>query len=144
VTGTELQRELRARGYRLTPQRQLVLDAVRRLGHSTPDALATEVQKTAPSVNLTTIYRTLEVLEQIGLVRHTHLDHGAPTYHPAEDEHVHLVCRDCGAVIEESTELVAELVGRLRAQRGFEVDVGHITIFGRCADCQEERAVSST
>src|SRR5205814_5935672 len=93
MTGAELQRELRARGYRLTPQRQLVLDAVRRLRHSTPDALATEVQRTAPSVNITTIYRTLELLEQLGLVRHTHLDHGAPTYHPAEDEHLHLVCR---------------------------------------------------
>jgi Fur family transcriptional regulator, ferric uptake regulator len=136
VTGTELQRELRARGYRLTPQRQLVLDAVRRLGHSTPDALATEVQRTAPSVNITTIYRTLELLEQLGLVRHTHLDHGAPTYHPAEDEHIHLVCRRCNAVMEEATDLVAEIAGRLRAQRGFEVDVGHITIFGTCEGCR--------
>jgi Fur family ferric uptake transcriptional regulator len=136
VTGTELQRELRARGYRLTPQRQLVLDAVRRLGHSTPDELATEVQRIAPSVNITTIYRTLELLEQVGLVRHAHLDHGAPTYHPAENEHVHLVCRGCGSVLEESTDLVADLVGRLRGERGFEVDVGHITIFGTCEQCQ--------
>lgn len=136
MTGTELQRELRARGYRLTPQRQLVLDAVRRLGHSTPDELATEVQRIAPSVNITTVYRTLELLEQVGLVRHAHLDHGAPTYHPAENEHVHLVCRSCNMVLEESTELVGELVGRLRAERGFEVDVGHITIFGTCGQCQ--------
>jgi Fur family ferric uptake transcriptional regulator len=137
VAGTELQRELRARGYRLTPQRQLVLDAVRRLGHSTPDALATEVQRSAPSVNITTIYRTLELLEQLGLVRHTHLDHGAPTYHPAEDEHVHLVCRRCGDVVEESTDLVAGLVSELAEQRRFAVDVGHITIFGTCGTCQQ-------
>lgn len=137
MAGTELQRELRARGYRLTPQRQLVLDAVRRLGHSTPDALATEVQRSAPSVNITTIYRTLELLEQLGLVRHTHLDHGAPTYHPAEDEHVHLVCRRCGDVVEESTDLVAGLVSELAEQRRFAVDVGHITIFGTCGTCQQ-------
>lgn len=136
MTGAELQRELRARGYRLTPQRQLVLDAVRRLGHSTPDALATEIQRTAPSVNITTIYRTLELLEQLGLVRHTHLDHGAPTYHPAEDEHLHLVCRTCGDVVEESTELVTDLVRRLAEQREFSVDVGHITIFGTCGRCR--------
>ncbi len=136
MAGAELQRELRARGYRLTPQRQLVLDAVRRLGHSTPDRLATEVQRTAPSVNITTIYRTLELLEQLGLVRHTHLDHGAPTYHPAEDEHLHLVCRSCGDVVEESTGLVADLVQRLAAERGFAVDVGHITFFGKCAECR--------
>jgi Fur family ferric uptake transcriptional regulator len=136
MTGAELQRELRARGYRLTPQRQLVLDAVRRLGHSTPDALATEVQRTAPSVNITTIYRTLELLEQLGLVRHTHLDHGAPTYHPAEDEHLHLVCRGCGDVVEESTELVTDVVRRLAEQREFAVDVGHITIFGTCGRCR--------
>jgi len=136
MTSAELERELRARGYRLTPQRQLVLDAVRRLGHSTPDALATEVQRTAPSVNITTIYRTLELLEQLGLVRHTHLDHGAPTYHPAEDEHLHLVCRSCGDVTEESTDLVAEVVQRLAVDRAFAVDVGHITFFGKCARCR--------
>jgi Fur family transcriptional regulator, ferric uptake regulator len=136
MTGAELQRELRAHGYRLTPQRQLVLDAVRRLGHSTPDALATEVQRTAPSVNITTIYRTLDLLEQVGLVRHTHLDHGAPTYHPAEDEHLHLVCRGCGDVVEESTELVTDVVRRLAEQREFTVDVGHITIFGTCGRCR--------
>jgi Fur family transcriptional regulator, ferric uptake regulator len=136
VSGTELQRELHARGYRLTPQRQLVLDAVRRLGHSTPESLATEVQRTAPSVNITTIYRTLELLEQVGLVRHAHLDHGAPTYHAAEDEHVHLVCRNCNAVMEQSTDLVADLVDRLAEDFGFTADVGHITIFGICQECR--------
>jgi Fur family transcriptional regulator, ferric uptake regulator len=135
VAGAELERELRAHGYRLTPQRQLVLDAVRRLGHSTPDALATEVQRVAPSVNITTIYRTLDLIEQLGLVRHAHLDHGAPTYHPAEDEHVHLVCRSCGSVTEESTGLVAGLVQQLAEERAFTVDVSHITIFGRCGRC---------
>jgi Fur family ferric uptake transcriptional regulator len=136
MSPTELQRELRARGYRLTPQRQLVLDAVRRLSHATPDAIAQQVRLTAPGVNITTVYRTLELLEQLGLVRHAHLDHGAPTYHPAEDEHVHIVCRVCDEVTEADTALVDEVVRRLAADRDFTVDVGHITIFGTCTRCR--------
>lgn len=61
---------LRDQGYRITPQRQLVLEAVNTLGHATPEELLSEVQKTAAAVNLSTIYRTLEVLEQVGLVTH--------------------------------------------------------------------------
>ena len=92
---------LRARGLRLTAQRQLVLEAVYRLGHATPDQVHAAVSKTAAGVNITTVYRTLELLEELGLVTHAHLSHGAPTYHAVgEDQHVHLVCRACGGVDE--------------------------------------------
>ena len=85
--------ELRARGYRVTPQRQLVLEAVTKLEHATPEEICASVQQTARGVNISTIYRSLELLEQLGLVTHTHLGHGAPRYHlAAEAEHVHLVC----------------------------------------------------
>src|SRR5579875_1876074 len=85
--------QLRARGYRATPQRQLVLEAVAKLGHATPEDVAAEVQQTARGVNISTVYRTLELLEQLGMVTHAHLGHGAPTYHLAvEADHVHLVC----------------------------------------------------
>ena len=95
------QHSLRERGYRITPQRQLVFEAVLALGHSTPEEILTEVQATAEGVNLSTIYRTLDVLEEVGLVTHTHLGHGAPTFHPATaPHHLHLVCRECGSVTE--------------------------------------------
>ena len=61
--------ELRSRGYRVTPQRQLVLEAVRVLDHAPPDAICTEVQKTVAGLNLSTVYRTLDLLEKVGLVR---------------------------------------------------------------------------
>src|SRR6185437_3495338 len=77
--------QLRARGYRVTPQRQLVLEAVARLDHATPEEIGAQVQQTARGVNISTIYRTLELLEQIGMVTHTHLGHGAPIYHLATD-----------------------------------------------------------
>ena len=136
--------QLRARGYRVTPQRQLVLEAVARLGHATPEEIGTQVQQTARGVNISTIYRTLELLEQIGMVTHAHLDvkHGAPTYHLAtEADHVHLVCRDCGRVTEIGPDAIRPLIIALEDQYGFETDVGHLTVFGRCADC---RAASDT
>ena len=127
---------LRSRGLRLTAQRQLVLDAVDRLGHATPEQIHVAVTKTAAGVNITTIYRTLELLEGLGLVTHTHLSHGAPTYHMAgEHAHVHLVCRDCGQITEVPPDTLGPLADRLAAERGFLVDIGHVALFGRCGAC---------
>ncbi|WP_214413822.1 Fur family transcriptional regulator [Sphaerisporangium fuscum] len=129
--------ELRARGYRVTPQRQLVLEAVTRLGHATPEDICAQVQETARGVNISTVYRTLELLEELGMVTHTHLGHGAPTYHLAsEADHVHLVCRGCGEITEVRPELVQGLVSRLDDELGFTTDVQHLTVFGRCRNCR--------
>lgn len=136
VTTGSWQTQLRAGGYRLTPQRQLVLEAVVTLEHATPDEILTAVRRTAGGVNISTVYRTLELLESLGLVRHTHLGHGAPTYHAsAEDAHVHLVCRTCEGITEVSRDVVGDLVLRLAAQEGFVADVGHLAIFGLCQEC---------
>jgi Fur family transcriptional regulator, ferric uptake regulator len=129
--------QLRARGYRVTPQRQLVLEAVARLDHATPEEIAAQVQQTARGVNISTIYRTLELLEQIGMVTHNHLHHGAPTYHLATHaDHVHLVCGDCGRVSEIGPDAIRPLITALDERHGFQTDVGHLTVFGRCADCR--------
>jgi Fur family ferric uptake transcriptional regulator len=129
---------LRASGFRVTPQRQLVLEAVTRLEHATPEEIFAEIHLTARGVNVSTVYRTLEVLEQVGLVTHTHLGHGAPRYHlAAEAQHVHLVCRDCEKVIQIDPAAVGSLVTVLDADFGFETDVGHLTVFGRCGDCRK-------
>lgn len=132
--GTDLAARLHARGMRVTPQRERVLAAVRRLEHATPEQLAEAV----PEIDLTTVYRTLELLEELALVRHTHLGHGAPSYRPAEDDHVHVVCHTCGAVVDAPADLVDDLSDRLRDQRGFTVDRSHFTVFGRCAGCAEQ------
>ncbi|GGO87267.1 Fur family transcriptional regulator [Wenjunlia tyrosinilytica] len=134
--GTDWQANLRERGYRLTPQRQLVLEAVDTLEHATPDEILTEVRRTASSVNISTVYRTLELLEELGLVSHAHLGHGAPTYHLADrHHHMHLVCRDCGSIIEADISVADPLVDALRERFGFDTDMKHFAIFGRCADC---------
>ncbi len=129
--------KLRARGYRVTPQRQLVLEAVSRLEHATPEEIFADVRQTARGVNVSTVYRTLELLEQLGLVTHTHLGHGAPSYHLAEEtEHVHLVCRQCERVTQVEQLDVRPLVVALEETHGFKTDVGHLTVFGLCADCR--------
>ena len=133
---------LRSKGYRLTPQRELVLQAVKHLSHGTPDEVLTEVQRTASGVNISTVYRTLELLEELGLVTHTHLGHGAPTYHAVSEDagHLHLVCRDCGRVIETPVEVADSMVDVLSQRYGFETDVTHVALFGRCADCRHDDA----
>src|SRR5215469_4192600 len=140
---------LRARGYRVTPQRQLVLAAVTKLEHATPEEIWADVQQTASGVNISTIYRALELLEQLGLVTHTHLGHGAPSYHlAAEAQHVHLVCRECGRVTELPPEAARPLVTALDSEHGFETDVRHLTVFGTCRECRglpdpQERAAGA-
>jgi Fur family ferric uptake transcriptional regulator len=136
VVTTDWKTDLRQRGYRLTPQRQLVLEAVDTLEHASPDEILTEVRRTATGVNISTVYRTLELLEELGLVSHAHLGHGAPTYHLADrHHHMHLVCRDCETVIEAEVSVAGALTDQLRATFGFETDMKHFAIFGRCADC---------
>ena len=131
------QATLRSRGYRLTPQRELVLHAVERLGHATPDEVLSAVREESQAVNVSTVYRTLELLEELGLVRHAHLHDRAPTYHStAGPAHVHLVCRTCGSVTEVATEVVDPLIRALHDHHGFSTDVGHLTIFGTCASCE--------
>ncbi|GAB6985366.1 Fur family transcriptional regulator [Nocardioides pyridinolyticus] len=135
----DLAAKLHSLGYRLTPQRQFVLQAVEKLGHATPDEILAEVQARSSAVNISTVYRTLEVLEELGLVRHTHLSDRAPTYHSITDhEHFHLVCRNCHRVRSVDPEVVAPFAERLRAEQDFVIDVGHLAIFGTCVECETD------
>ena len=132
---------LRGSGYRLTPQRELILRAVDDLGHATPDEVLARVREQSSAVNVSTVYRTLEVLEELGLVRHAHLSDRAPTYHSVTDhEHFHLVCRNCHTVVSVDPDVLEPLTTRLRDELGFEPDIGHLTVFGRCVDCQGDGA----
>lgn len=137
MTRDDWRERLRGSGYRLTPQRELILAAVERLGHATPDEVLAEVRAHSSAVNVSTVYRNLEILEQLGLVRHAHLSDRAPTYHSVGDhDHFHLVCRNCRAVISVEPDVLTTLQQTLEADHGFTVDVGHLTVFGRCGKCR--------
>lgn len=138
-TAEELRERLRGSGYRLTPQRELILQAVQRLGHGTPDEVLAEVRTTSSAVNLSTIYRTLEVLEELGLIRHAHLTDRAPTYHAVTGHaHFHLVCRNCQREISVDADVAAGFAAELRERFGFEADLPHLTVFGTCCHSEGE------
>jgi Fur family transcriptional regulator, ferric uptake regulator len=135
-----LRATLHERGLRMTPQRHLVLDAVRTLKHATPEQVCQQVRQTTSTINITTIYRTLDLLEGLGLVRHTHLGHGAPSYSAEEHEHLHLVCHRCGRVTEQPKGLLTAVAERLRDEIGFELDASHLALSGTCRECMEGEA----
>ena len=135
-TASTLRSRLHASGLRMTPQRLLVLEAVIRLGHATPEDVCAEVARVDPGMSPSTVYRTLEVFERLGVIRHAHLGSGAATYHPGDETaHLHLVCESCGRVTEADVTLADELAGRLSAVHGFIPDVEHMAISGTCGDC---------
>lgn len=130
---------LRSRGLRMTPQRRLVLDAVQALGHGTPEQVADRVQETTPSLSLSTVYRTLDLLEEMGVVSHTHLGHRAPTYHATgHADHIHLVCRRCRTVAEADVDGARTLAAEVLARYGFAADVAHLSLDGLCVGCQQD------
>lgn len=117
----------------------MVLDAVIGLGHGTPEEIGERVHTVSPGVNITTVYRTLELLEQLGLVRHRHFGHGAPMYHASDYDTLHSVCHRCGDVAVIPGELLRPVAEWLMDERGFALDTGHIALAGLCARCATDQ-----
>src|SRR5690606_23981411 len=120
---------LRRDGYRVTPQRQLILDAVCRLGgHVTAEAVYAAVREIVPALNQGTVYRTLNFFCEQGLVTATQQADGLTVYELAgQQPHHHLVCRSCGAAYEIPHDMLASLVEQAEAQYGFALEMDHIS-----------------
>jgi Fe2+ or Zn2+ uptake regulation protein len=128
---------LRAQGHRVTaPRRLLIRSLIDAGGHRTADELAADVQRRAPDVHISTIYRNLEELERLGVIEHAHLGHGAATYHLSTAAHGHLVCESCGRIIEIPQRLFQSFVHRVEATYEFTIDPHHFAMVGRCASCR--------
>ncbi len=128
---------LRRRGLRMTPQRRaIVAEVMRTSGHISPPDIARKVQGVMPGVNASTVYRTLALLEEVGVLSHAHLEGGAEYHRAEEAEHVHLTCSRCGA--EDDLSLAeAKALGRLiQRHHGFLPDLTHFAISGLCRSCQ--------
>ena len=127
---------LRATGGRITPARRALVSALLESPkHVTADDLASLVQRSHPDVHQSTIYRTLDALEALGVVDHVHLGHGRAVYHLADDPHQHLVCEACGHVIEVPDDAFADLAEKLQREHRFTLRPNHFAVLGRCAAC---------
>ena len=138
VTGPTLDVALQERGYRLTPQRLMILEAVEQsANHVSAEEIFDQVKTKYPYINISTIYRTLELFRDLSLVTETDLG-GVKRYHPVGDgQHHHLVCRSCGATTELDQAILAPVKERILTEHGFRADLTHLAILGRCARCQD-------
>ncbi len=128
---------LRSEGVRITAPRRMVLDALVDAGsHVTAEELHRRVQRVHPEVSPSSVYRTMDLLAEHHVVDHVHLGHGPAQYHLAEDHHAHLVCSGCGAVAEVDPSVTAPLAARIEEDLGFELDLGHFALMGRCRRCR--------
>lgn len=132
---------LRKKGFRITPQREMVIEAIAHSGrHMTAEEVYEQVRTRTRSVNLATVYRTLDFLVEEGLASRNDLGSGKIFYSTARHgPHVHLVCRQCHRVIEADGALIEPLGERCLERYGFEPDLRHLALTGLCAECRTEK-----
>ncbi len=131
--------KLSKQGYRLTPQRMMILAAIENSDdHISAEEIYAQIAAKYPYVNISTVYRTLELLKGLGLVAETDLGEGRVRYHPADKgHHHHLVCQECGAVIDLDESVLSPVKDVLLREYGFVADLRHLAIFGRCVNCKK-------
>lgn len=129
---------LRTRGFRITPQREMIIEAIAHGGHHiNADEVYAQIQARIHSVNIATVYRTLELLVSQGLASRIDLGEGRVIYATNQHgPHIHLVCRQCGRVDDANQELLASLNRQLQAEYRFAADLQHISVLGLCRACQ--------
>jgi Fur family ferric uptake transcriptional regulator len=134
----EIVKKLAEKEYRLTPQRLMIVSAIENSdGHISAEEIYAQVVAKYPYVNISTVYRTLELLKELGLVTEADFGEGRVRYHPAgKGHHHHLVCTQCGTVIDLDESLLSSLEGMLLREYKFSADLKHLAIMGRCARCR--------
>ena len=131
---------LRQRGYRITPQREMVIEIIAHADrHLSAEEIYAEVKKHTQATNIATVYRTLDMLWEEGFACRNDLSEGKIVYATSKHgPHIHLVCRYCGDVIDADSQLLEPLRLELGSKYKFEPDLQHLSIFGICSECQEK------
>lgn len=138
---TETVQVLRGSGHKATPQRLMILSALRHSpGHLTASHIYEQVQREYPYVDISTVYRTLGSLKELRLVSETDMGTGEATYEwvRKQNRHHHLICRSCGAVRSLDHSYLENLGAEILEETAFRPDLDHFAIFGLCASCQVE------
>jgi Fur family ferric uptake transcriptional regulator len=132
-----LSNELRSRGYRITPQRLAVLQALHKGGHTTPAQVFERIKQVIPAMTETTVYRTLEFLTENGVLLSTNSSNGHITYELAQSDHHHMVCQVCGLEVDLNHNRVQPFYDQIEKETGFHLNGGHLTLMGKCSQCKE-------
>ena len=134
----DMGRSLSELGYRLTPQRIMILSAVEEAdSHISAEDIYVQVHTQYPHMNISTVYRTLELLKELGLVTETDMGDGRVRYHSiGKGHHHHLVCEKCGQIIDMKESNLNPLWAEIRQRYGFKVNMKHLAFFGLCPRCQ--------
>jgi Fur family transcriptional regulator, ferric uptake regulator len=132
---------LRDRGFRMTPQRRAIVAEIMQVsGHINPMEVSRRVTERVPGVNASTVYRTLGLLEDVGVLSHSHLETGPEYHRRSEGGHVHLICSNCGSADSLTLDEARELRGMLTSRHDFEPDLTHFAISGLCGACRARAA----
>lgn len=124
----------------MTPQRMMIVAAIENsTNHISAEEIYAQVTEKYPNVNVSTVYRTLDTLEEMKLVTKTDLGDGRVRYHPADKgHHHHLVCRECGAIIDLDEKALMGLQETLLREYNFVAEMRHLGISGRCVKCNQQ------
>jgi Fe2+ or Zn2+ uptake regulation protein len=137
ITAAEIVARLVEGGGRRTASRQAIAEVIAEAGsHFTAEEMARRVQHRFPSVNISTVYRTLDALADLGVVDHVHFGHGRAVYHLRDEAHHHLYCERCERVEELPADKLGSFVKLLEGEYGFELDRRHFAIVGTCRACR--------
>lgn len=134
----EVLARFRANGGRVTTPRRAIVSVLLegdRHQHLTADEVASRIQRLHPEIAVSTVYRSLDALETLGVLEHIHVGHGPTVYHLAHQRHIHLVCRGCGDVVELSDQTLAALAADVQRRHGFAIEPHHFAINGLCSAC---------
>lgn len=144
VNINELKESLKEKGYKLTPQRRAIVDIIieKEGQHLTAEEIYDEVKKVCPDIGLATVYRTVLLLEEVGVIYKLDLNDGCSRYElvhsDEEHRHHHLVCDKCKRVIEVQDDLLEELESRIEETYKFKILDHSVKFFGSCSSCCEK------
>ena len=129
--------QLRARGFRMTPQRMAILHILHHAdGHISPTEVYERASRDIPGLTEATVYRTLEFLAQNGLARSAHMGGGHFVYEITKQDHHHLICRKCSAEVQIDHTPLIQVFAELESSSGYRFINSHVTFFGLCPECQ--------
>jgi len=130
--------KFRARGGRVTEARRAIVTTLLSTDgheHLSADDVAQRVQVSHPDIAVSTVYRSLDALQELGVVEHVHVGHGPTVFHLVDHAHVHLLCHGCNEIIELSPDSMDAMRREVEERHGFVIDPSHFAIGGRCASC---------